>query len=245
MSRSQRSWAVLVSAIALVAFGWQASSNDEGPAPDDVRPSAGSPTATPTEPSAAPSGLAAEALLRLEVKGRAPRTGYTREQFGQSWRDLDRNGCDQRNDVLRRDLARVTAKPGTRGCVVITGVLTSPYSGERVPFTRGTDTSRQVPIDHVVALSDAWQKGAQQWSAAKREEFANDFLELRATDVHTNTAKSDKDAASWLPPLKSSRCEFVAHQIAIKAKYALWVTRAEHDAMARILGGCPDQGLPQ
>lgn len=246
MSRAQRNWAVLIAAIALVAFGWASSGSDEEPSPGGVRPTLGTPDVAPTKrPNTPPDGSAMDALTRLQVKGRAPKTGYSREQFGQSWRDLDRNGCDQRNDVLRRDLTSITTKPGTRGCVVLTGVLTSPYSGEHVPFTRGSDTSRQVPIDHVVAMSDAWQKGAQQWSAAQREAFANDFLVLRATDVGTNSAKSDKDAASWLPPLKSSRCDFVALQIAIKSTYALWVTQAEHDAMARVLSSCPDQGLPQ
>lgn len=239
MSRDRRNLALLVGAVALVAFGWTSSNRDENAPVESQGPSA-SPSASPSQ-----SGdLAVDALTRLEIKGRAPKTGYSREQFGQSWRDLDRNGCDQRNDVLRRDLSEVTIKPETRGCVVITGVLTSPYSGQRVPFTRGSDTSRQVPVDHVVALSDAWQKGAQQWTAARREEFANDLLELRATDLQTNSSKSDKDAASWLPPLKSSRCDFIAHQVAVKVKYALWVTQAEHAAMDRILGSCPSQRLP-
>lgn len=246
MSRAQRNWAVLLVAIALVAFGWTSFGSDEEPSSGRDQPTLGTPeVSSPQQPSTSPDGSAMDVLARLEVKGRAPKTGYARQQFGQSWRDLDRNGCDQRNDVLRRDLTSVTTKPGTHGCVVLTGVLTSPYSGDQVPFTRGSDTSRQVPIDHVVAMSDAWQKGAQQWSAAQREAFANDFLVLRATDVGTNSAKSDKDAASWLPPLKSSRCDFVAHQIAIKSAYALWVTQAEHDAMARVLSACPDQGLPQ
>lgn len=235
MSRDRRNLALLVAAVALLAFGWTSSNNDESPTVARHSPSPG---------QVQSADLAADALAGLEIKGRAPKTGYAREQFGQSWRDTDRNGCDQRNDVLRRDLSAVVIEPGTRGCVVITGVLTSPYSGQDVPFTRGSSTSRQVPIDHVVALSDAWQKGAQQWTAARREEFANDFLELRATDVQTNSSKSDKDAASWLPPLKSSRCDFIAHQIAVKAKYALWVTQAEHDTMARILSGCPGQRLP-
>nr|MCW2728348.1 hypothetical protein [Aeromicrobium sp.] len=249
MSRDRRNVALLVGAIALVVFGWTSSGGDQEPAASSqdapaIPPIAPAPEATaPDVTAGVSSDLAIDALTRLAVKGRAPKTGYSREQFGQAWRDLDRNGCDQRNDVLRRDLSEVAVKPGTRGCVVLTGVLTSPYSGESVRFTRGSDTSWQVPIDHVVALSDAWQKGAQQWDAAQREAFANDFLELRATDVTTNSSKSDSDAASWLPPLKSSRCDLVARQVAVKTKYALWVTQAEHDAMGRVLGACPGQRL--
>jgi hypothetical protein len=186
---------------------------------------------------------AKSALAHLDVKGRAAKTGYSRERFGQAWRDLDRNGCDQRNDVLRRDLHRVRIKSGTYGCVVLKGTLVSLYSGQRVRFVRGP-SSYLVPIDHVVALGDAWQKGARKWSKAKRERFANDFLELRATDVHSNSVKGDADAASWLPSRKSHRCRYVARQIAIKFTYGLWVTKAERDAMRRILASCPGQSLP-
>lgn len=190
------------------------------------------------------AGRATSALAQLEVKGRAPKTGFSREMFGQAWRDLDRNGCDQRNDVLRRDLRNVQIKPGTYGCVVFKGTLISPYSGQKVKFVRGP-SSYLVPIDHVVALSDAWQKGAQKWSHSKRERFANDFLELRATDVHSNSVKRDADAASWLPSRKGYRCRYVARQIAVKRKYGLWVTKAEREAMFRVLASCPTQKLPR
>jgi hypothetical protein len=249
MPRNRRNAALLVGAVVLVVLGWTSADRDS-PTGTGTPPPAGStdptPAATPASP-AAPSAsgvLAADALRALPVKGRAPKTGYSRDQFGQSWRDLDRNGCDQRNDVLRRDLTGITVDPGTRGCVVLRGVLVSPYSGRDVVFTRGTSTSREVPIDHVVALSDAWQKGAQQWTAQRREQLANDFLELVATDVATNSSKSDGDAATWLPPHKPARCAYVARQVAVKTAYGLWVTQAEHDAIERVLATCPDERLP-
>ena len=99
-------------------------------------------------------------------------------------------------------------------------------------------------IDHVVALSDAWQKGAQQLTEAQRLSFANDPLNLLAVDGPANQQKSDGDAATWLPPNKSYRCDYVARQISVKSSYGLWVTRAEHDAMARVLGDCPDTAAP-
>lgn len=208
------------------------------------------PAATPAAPIKGPgpdakAGSAIAVLATLTVKGRAPKTGYTRQQFGQSWRDLDRNGCDQRNDVLRRDLKNFTLKAGTHGCLVLSGTLISPYTGQTINFVRGVRTSGDVQIDHSVALSDAWQKGAQSWSRDKRESFANDFLELRAVDGHSNASKGAGDAATWLPPRKSFRCGYVARQIAVKKKYGLWVTSAERDAMARILSSCPRQGLPR
>lgn len=231
-----RTWLTSVVVVGLAT--WTVWSESQTTASDDPPVATSTPSPT-SSPSLGSSSAALTLLKSLDVKGRAPKTGYSREQFGQAWRDLDRNGCDQRNDVLRRDLTNVTLKAGTHGCVVLSGVLTSPYSGERVHFTRGTTTSREVQIDHLVALSDAWQKGAQQWTAETREAFANDFAVLRATDMRTNASKSDKDAASWLPPLKSSRCDYVSGQIEVKAKYRLWVTQAERDAMERVLLKCP------
>jgi hypothetical protein len=67
-----------------------------------------------------------------------------------------------------------------------------------------------------------------------------------AVDGPTNAAKGDSDAATWLPPNKNFRCEYVARQTAVKAKYDLWMTQAEHDAIAGILTAkCPNQPVPQ
>lgn len=186
--------------------------------------------------------LAIIVMKTLIVKGRAPKTGYSRIQFGAAWADVDRNGCDTRNDILRRDLTSIVYR--TRTCVVLTGVLHDPYGGKVIKFRRGAKTSSAVQIDHVVALSDAWQKGAFAWTIAKRTAFANDPLELLAVDGPLNGQKSDSDAASWLPPNKSFRCRYVARQIAVKAKYRIWITVAESDALRRVLADCPKQFLP-
>jgi hypothetical protein len=193
----------------------------------------------------AATGSAEAALARLPVKGRAPRTGYDRELFGSGWGDPDRNGCDARNDVLARDLSGETFKPGTRDCVVAAGTLADPYSGRAIAFVRGQDTSDDVQIDHVVAVSDAWQKGAQGWTAQKRVAFYNDPLNLLAVDGPLNLQKGDGDAATWLPPNRSYRCAYVARQVAVKAGYGVWVTEAERTAMAGVLERCPGQELPE
>jgi hypothetical protein len=105
-------------------------------------------------------------------------------------------------------------------------------------------TSEAVQIDHVVALGDAWQTGAQQLSPAVRTDFANDPLNLLAVSGPSNDQKGDADAASWLPANKSFRCSYVTIQVAVKIRYHLWVTRAEHDAITRVLSRCPSQPLP-
>ncbi|MFT4470541.1 DUF1524 domain-containing protein [Arthrobacter sulfonylureivorans] len=189
------------------------------------------------------AGTALEQLATIDVKGRAPKTGYSRDQFGKGWKDPDRNGCDARNDVLQRDLDHAVLKAG--GCVVTSGVLADPFTATTIEFVRGNTTSSAVQIDHVVALSDGWQKGAQQLAPNQREAFANDPLNLLAVDGPTNGAKSDGDAATWLPPNKAFRCEYVALQTAVKAKYGLWMTKAEREAIKNVLtSSCPDQPVP-
>ena len=214
----------------------------------------GTPEAAPSSPRGASSpapgsrGTAERQLARLEVKGRAPLTGYDRDRFGSAWLDTDRNGCDTRNDMLTRDLTRRVYDPDTRGCVVLSGSLDDPYTGNRISFTKGD--GNLVDIDHVVAMGNAWATGAFRWEIRKRAAFANDPMNLLAVDASANRQKGDGDAATWLPSNKRVRCGYVARQIGVKAKYDLWVTHAEKDAMSRILGSCPgrprvpDSGAP-
>ena len=143
-----------------------------------------------------------------------------------------------RNDILRRDLVDVTYKPNTKDCVVSAGTLHDVYTDSTIKFTRGENTSTAVQIDHVVALSDAWQKGAQQLTAEQRKNLANDPRNLQAVDGPTNGQKSDSDAASWLPPNKAYRCTYVSRQIDVKSLYSLWITKAEKEAMQRVLANC-------
>jgi len=194
---------------------------------------------TPKIESAQPQGAgsAYEALDSLQVKGRTPKTGYARAQFGDGWSTV--NGCTTRNIILHRDLEGSVVD---EACRVVSGTLQDPYSGETIQFTK--EKSSDVQIDHVVALSDAWQKGAQGLSKTTRQQLANDPLELLAVSGSQNQAKSDGDAATWLPKNKLFRCEYVARQIAVKKKYTLWVTVAEKDAMRAVLAACPNQVLP-
>lgn len=208
-------------------------------------------TKTPVEPPAQTSGKIVETakevsysnaftgLNALEVKGRAPKTGYTRSQFGSGWQES--GGCDTRNRILARDLTEVLYE--VNSCVVLSGVLNDPYTAKVIRFQRGQGTSDDVQIDHVVALSDAWQKGAQLLTSALREKFANDGLNLLAVDGAANQNKGDGDAATWLPSNKSIRCSYVARQVSVKLKYSLWITNAEKTAIQNILKDCPNEPL--
>ena len=180
-----------------------------------------------------------DVISTLQVKGRAPKTGYTRDQFGPSWKDVDANGCDTRNDILKRDLKSIVYKGFGEDCVILSGVLTDPYSGETINFLRGVATSSAIQIDHVVALSNAWQTGAFKLTLAQRTAFANDPSNLLAVKGKLNSQKGDGDAATWLPPRKGYRCEYVTKQVMVKAKYGLWLTAPEKAAILKILKTCP------
>jgi len=199
---------------------------------------------TPAKAELVTSGLS---VIEAQVtKGRAPKTGYTRAQFGPDLTksDFDRNGCDTRNDILKRDLTKIVVKEKTKSCVVMSGVLVDPFSGESINFAQGVKTSSDIQIDHLVALSNAWQTGALMLTADQRKAFANDPLNLLAVKGKLNSQKGESDAATWLPPLKSYRCDYVSRQIAVKMKYKLWFTAPEKEAMIRILKTCPEKALP-
>jgi hypothetical protein len=238
---------VLGSALAITVAGCAVSPAVSGHAAASEVTTSATPTApdAPAASGAAPAEVAAPTaidadalavLATLPVKGRAPMTGYARTaKFGTAWLDVDRNGCDTRNDILARDLTAI-AKSGS--CKVLSGTLVSPYTGATIHFVRGNTTSTEVQIDHVVALADAWRTGAQQLSQEKRVALANDPANLFAVDGRSNSQKSDGDTATWLPASKGFRCTYVGHQVSVKAAYGLWVTPAEHDAMARVLSTC-------
>jgi hypothetical protein len=226
---------ILVLPLLLIAVlaGWVVGGDPKAGLPGGG-PSASSGSIEPASP-----GSAAAVLDSLPVKGRAPKTGYEREErFGEPWSDVDRNGCDTRNDILARDLSDIER---SGSCRVTAGTLVSPFTGDTVHFVRGEDTSPLVQIDHVVALSNAWQTGAQQLTDEERELLANDPLNLLAVDGASNSQKSDGDAATWLPAERSFWCQYVARQVSVKAAYGLWVTEPERNAMRRVLERCPDE----
>jgi hypothetical protein len=232
--RRRRATLVLIGGtILLVLLGGAIPELIKDSSPLDISPLWQSPAAQVP----APAGSAREALDTLETKGRAPKTGYSRDQFGSGWATV--NGCSTRDIIMYRDLINTTLSDE---CTIVSGTLNDTYTGEPIAFSK--DNASAIQIDHVIALSDAWQTGAQQLDAKTRQQLANDPLELIAVSGKQNQIKSDANAASWLPPNKAFRCEYIARQIAVKQKYSLWVIPAEYDAMAKVLEGCPTQPLP-
>lgn len=179
---------------------------------------------------------AIEVLEELEVKGRAPKTGYSREEFYGGWPTVD--GCSLRQKIIRREFGESAT---LNGCDVVAGEFDEPYTGEHMVFTTREQISKGIQIDHVVALSDAWQKGAKYFDYDTRNKIATDPLNLLAVDASANEKKSDGDAATWLPSNKKFRCQYVARQVSVKHKYGLWMTEAEKEAIKRILQQCPNE----
>lgn len=234
--------AVLLVLVAVVLTGWLHTSGRWPFAPDAGPPPslASSPPGLGQPVIVVGAGTALALLETLAVKGKAPGSDYQRSAFGEAWLDADANGCDTRNDILRRDMVNVAFTDGS-GCLLSSGTLAEPYTGNEVSFQRGKDSSGAVQIDHVVALGNAWKTGAAALTPVQRQNLANDPLNLLAVDGQANQDKSDGDAATWLPPSKKFRCHYVARQISVKAAYQLWVTPAEKAAMQRVLGLCPHQ----
>jgi hypothetical protein len=201
----------------------------------------------PDTPAAAPPARtldydnARAQLTGLPVKGWDRHTDFSRYRFGEPWSDdvdveFGHNGCNTRDDILRRDLTQLVVRAGT--CLAQSGVLIDLYTGESIAFVRGPETSEAVQIDHVVSLSDAWYKGARDWDEQRRRDFANDPRNLLAVGAKANFDKAFRDANAWLPPNHAFRCEFVARQVAVKTAYWLWVSANEKRAMAAVLDHC-------
>ena len=209
----------LVALVVLVASGCLAATN-----PNAV--------GLPKTTTQADRAEALSIIAKVATKGRGPKTGYSRDRFGPAWTDdqdaiFGHNGCDTRNDILKRDLSNATFRSPT-SCAVTSGSMVDPYTDRPVTHT----THGEVGIDHVVPLSYAWQMGASGWPAAKRIRFANDPLNLIATASPVNSAKGDSGPASWLPPSKTVRCAYVTRFAAVANEYGLAVTASDKSVMA-------------
>ncbi|WP_431945750.1 HNH endonuclease family protein [Actinacidiphila sp. bgisy167] len=249
-TRLLRAAAVSAAAVLLVAgcegLGDDGSFAGSGPGAPDGR--AVSPLENPdgTKPGLAPvtteaDKAAARRLIdALPTKGRGPRTGYDRDEFGYAWKDtadgvpLARNGCDTRNDLLKLHGQDVEFRKGS-DCVVVSMDLYDPYTGTTIEWRK--QKAAEVQIDHVVPLSYSWQMGSSRWPESKREQLANDVLNLIPVQGRANSAKGDSGPASWLPPDKRIRCAYAVRFAQVATKYELPVTEPDKEAMSRQCGG--------
>lgn len=182
---------------------------------------------------------AAQLLTTIDPNGTIPE--YRRDAFGERWADVDGNGCDQRQDVLARDLTVLER----HRCTVLHGVLEAdPYTGARIEFWHdrtapaGNAGSVAIQIDHIVSLAAAHRGGAWAWTSAKREAFANGLEQLRAVDGPTNQSKSDKGPGRWLPVAPAARCAYASDYVRIVTAWNLAVDVDDKAALVDELEGC-------
>ncbi|ANS65749.1 lipoprotein [Streptomyces lincolnensis] len=201
--------------------------------PDGVKPGLAPVTSETDE------ATARKLIETVRTKGRGPKTGYDRDEFGYAWMDtaegvpLSRNGCDTRNDLLQRDGRDVRFRSGS-DCVVVSMTLNDPYTGTVIQWRKQKAT--EVQIDHVVPLSYSWQMGSARWSETKREQLANDPLNLIPAEGRANSSKGDSGPASWLPPNKRIRCAYAIRFAQVAVKYDLPVTAPDRQIMLRQCG---------
>ena len=233
---------LVVAAVAGVLV-WQERAGDAGSGSPTWR--AGDPTSSAvTPPPDSPESrydVARRQLKALGVRGWDRTSDFQRYQFGEAWSDdvnveFGHNGCNTRDDILKRDLQNLVVRPFT--CYAQSGTLVDPYTGTTINFVRGPESSNAIEIDHVVSLADAWYKGARAWDPQRRLDFANDPRNLLAVSPQANFDKAFRDAASWLPPNEAFRCDFVARQIDVKTAYGLWLSTKEKKAMVDVLSRC-------
>jgi hypothetical protein len=215
--------------------------SSSGAAPD-APTAAGTPAAPAGSPAAAAAAIGALQQLQALPLSDGFVPGYRRDAFGPAWADMDHNGCDTRNDVLRRDLLDIATRPGTHGCVVLSGILHDPYTGRTIPFRRGETSSMAVQIDHRWPLGLAWQHGAASWTPELREQFANDPAGLAAVDGPANEQKSDSGPAAWMPPNTADACTYATTFVAVATKWRLSIGTADEHALDHTLTGCSTQG---
>ncbi|MGC5225167.1 HNH endonuclease family protein [Micromonospora sp. DT81.3] len=182
------------------------------------------------------ASAALEQLEQLTIDEPEKANTYDRDLFGQRWADVDRNGCDTRNDMLARDLIDIVTKPGTNGCVVLYGILHDAYTGETVIFERRSEGFQPVQADHLVPLAYAWSQGAHEWTPELRQQFANDPANLQITTV--NQAKGDSGPTEWTAPDESYRCTYAARFVFVLTAYGLTIPVADHNTLTAQLASC-------
>ena len=235
---------LVIGAVAGVLIWQERSDHVASPSPTWRAPEPASSGAPPPAPAQGPTpryDIARQQLKALQVRGWDRESDFRRYQFGEAWSDdvnveVGHNGCNTRDDILRRDLQNLVVRPFT--CFAQSGTLIDPYTGATIAIVRGPESSNTIEIDHVVSLADAWYKGARAWDPQRRLDFANDPRNLLAVSPKANFDKAYRDASAWLPPNEAFRCDFVARQVDVKTAYGLWLSAKEKKAMTDVLARC-------
>ncbi|KAK0704373.1 hypothetical protein B0H67DRAFT_591244 [Lasiosphaeris hirsuta] len=187
------------------------------------------PMPMPIPPGIPAASTAKTQLASLTVKAYADDGNYDRDLFP-TWNTIS-GSCNTRETVLKRDGTNVVVNSA---CSATSGSWYSPYDG--ATWTAASD----IDIDHMVPLKNAWVSGANAWTTAKRQQFANDLSspQLWAVTDNVNQAKGDKSPDAWKPPLSSYYCTYARAWTQVKYTWALTITSAEKTALTSMLNTC-------
>lgn len=175
-------------------------------------------THLPLLPSTPNAGLSAVET----VPQRARVLGYERSEFGAGWASA--GACTVREAAL---ITLIDDSVLSTSCSVSGGQFIDPYTGEAL----SADDS--IEIDHIFPLSAAWDLGAHSWTPQQRLHFANDPINLLATEASANRAKSDDLPATWMPPQHSNHCWYATRLSEVAAHYQLPLPAEDAAAMAQ------------
>ncbi|MGW4116653.1 HNH endonuclease family protein [Actinosynnema sp. NPDC004786] len=176
----------------------------------------------------------AVAVQRLTVADEQ-REGYERSKF-RHWIDADKDGCSTRAEVLLEEA--VEAPEITGRCTIVGGRWYSFYDDVYVDGPQGLD------IDHMVPLAEAWDSGAWEWTAERRQAYANDLDEpvaLWAVTARSNRQKADQDPSTWLPPYEAALCRYIDAWVSVKTRWSLTIDQVERDVLIAKAADCPDE----
>lgn len=212
--RFRRSAVVVIAAIVSGCSIVQTRSTGSTPVPEARVPTAG-------------TARAVLARLAIDDQPRAP--GYRRDEWP-TWKDIDGDGCDARQQALA---AASEEPPVKNGCRVISGRWTSPYDGVESADPAAMD------VDHVVPLENAYASGGSKWETDQRARFANDQADLWVVSSASNRSKGSRAPDRWRPPNEGVWCEYASRWVEIKVRWKLTSTTSERDALGQMLDRCP------
>ncbi len=158
---------------------------------------------------------------------------YSRDSLPTDWKDLDGNGCNTREDILKKYTSEYTGR--FDGCKIKSGKFYDYYNGKFLRYDKSVDTGGGIQIDHIVAIGNAWISGGYKWGKDEWISYINDEEVLIPTSSKTNREKSDKDITEWKPANNSYLCTYAEKQVEIKDKYKLTVTEKEKAELKSIL----------
>ncbi|GGV27619.1 hypothetical protein GCM10010260_80110 [Streptomyces filipinensis] len=171
-----------------------------------------------------------ELPVAAEVRDGYQRTSFKHWNAGKNPAD----GCNTRAEVL---LAEAIDPPQVLpGCKLSGGRWWSYYDSKWITSAAALD------VDHMVPLAEAWDSGASQWTAARREAYANDLdapTSLVAVSAAANRSKADQDPAQWLPPTAEVTCRYISEWVGTKLRWGLTADAVELEALDQLAGACP------